>query len=148
MSLVLGADFSYLAPRARLIPAYAGIGMSGDGGITWLLPRLCGLRKATELLMLNKPITPAEAVSLGLATEALPEQDEAFQEAVLARARQIAAGPRQAFSVIQALLRASPTNSFEQQLTLEASGMARLAGGPELPEGLQAMSEKRKPVFS
>lgn len=148
LSLALVADFSYLAPKARLVPAYTGIGLCGDGGATWLLPRLCGIRKATEILMLNTPIQPAEAVSLGLVTAALTEEGEAFQDAVMVRARRVAAGPRQTLGILRTLLRESHGSSFADQLDREAAGMIRLAGGPELSEGLRAISEKRPGVFT
>lgn len=147
MSLVLGADFSYLAARAKLLPAYAGIGMSGDGGMTWLLPRLCGLRKAAEILVMNAPIDAGEAAALGLVTGVLPDEGEAFQEAVLAQARRIAAGPRGAIGAIRQLLRDGMSNDLQAQLALEEDAMTRLAGGPDLPEGIAAMREKRPPVF-
>ncbi len=147
MSLALAADLSYLAPKAKLVPAYTGIGLCGDGGISWMLPRLCGIRKATEILMLNTPVRPTEAVALGLVTAALDQDGEAFQEAVLERAKRVAAGPRQAINAVRVLLQEGLASSFENQLVREAESMARLAGGPELPEGLRALREKRHPVY-
>jgi len=147
MSLVLAADLAYGGPRAKLSPAYGRIGLSADGGMTWTLPRIVGERRAAQILLLNETLGVEEATRLGLFTEALGEEGEAFDAAVLARAQKIAEGPRRAQGVVRRLLRQSASTSLHDQLAAEAEGIASLAGGSDAREGLTAFAEKRAPAF-
>jgi 2-(1,2-epoxy-1,2-dihydrophenyl)acetyl-CoA isomerase len=74
--------------------AYQRMGLTGDGGSTFFLPRLVGLRKAKELLVLGEAIDPDRAVDLGLATETVPADrlDERLSEV----ATRLADGPTRA----------------------------------------------------
>jgi 2-(1,2-epoxy-1,2-dihydrophenyl)acetyl-CoA isomerase len=148
MSFVLAADLAYGGPNARLVPAYPGIGFSADGGMSWFLPRVVGERKAAELLLLNQPIDAERAVALGILTERLVLDGAAFDAEVMARARQVAAGPRRAFGRIRRLLRSSAGNGLSAQLAAEAEAMVALAGGPDVAEGLAALRARRRPTFT
>ncbi len=64
-----------MSTEARLEFAYPRVGLTGDGGSMFLLPRLVGLRKAREITLLDELISAAEAANLGLATEAVPAEE-------------------------------------------------------------------------
>lgn len=147
MSLVLAGDFVFAGPRAKLTPAYVNLGFSADGGMSWLLPRIVGERKAADILMRSPVIAAPEAKDLGIVTEVIDLEGEAFDAEVLARAQALAAGPRRAYGVIRRLVRQSAQTSFGEQLDAELEGMADLAGRADLREGVGAFQDKRKPVF-
>jgi 2-(1,2-epoxy-1,2-dihydrophenyl)acetyl-CoA isomerase len=147
MSLVLAGDFVFAGPRAKLNPAYSNLGFSADGGMTWLLPRIVGERKAADILMRSPTLSAEEAQRLGIVTEILDLEGEAFDVEVLARARALAAGPRKAYGVIRRLVRQSAQSSFKDQLDAELKGMATLAATDDLREGVAGLLEKRKPAF-
>lgn len=146
MSLALACDLVLASPRAKFVPAYPGIGLSTDGGMSWSLPRIVGPRKAMQLLIENKPIGADEAASLGLASAILPE--EGFDAAVLERAAAIARLPRKALSALRDLIDASAGNSLGAQLDLEQQAITRLAVAGDAMEGLDAFSAKRTPTFA
>lgn len=147
MSLVLAGDFVYAGPRAKLTAAYSNLGFSADGGMTWLLPRIVGERKAAQILLRSPTIGAAEALDLGIVTEVLDLEGEAFDAEILARAQAIASGPRKAYGAIRRLIRQSAETSFAAQLDAELKAMADLAGTNDLREGVAGLLEKRKPVF-
>ena len=146
MSLALACDLVLASPRAKFVPAYPGIGLSTDGGMSWSLPRIVGPRKAMQLLIENKPIGADEAASLGLASAILPE--EGFDAAVLERAAAIARLPRKALAALRDLIDASAANSLGAQLDLEQQAITRLAVAGDAMEGLDAFSAKRPPAFT
>ena len=145
LSLVLGADIAIAADSATLVMAYAGVGLSPDGGSSWLLPRLVGRRRAAEIMMLNGPIKAPDAVGMGILTKAVPEDE--LDAAVDAVVTQLATGPTATYGAIKRLLGSSSQNDYETQLGLEADQIAALAGSPTGAEGIAAFLEKRKPSF-
>lgn len=86
-SLVLGADVVVLGQSTRLVTAYTSVGLTPDGGMSWLLPRVVGQRRATELILTAEPITSARALELGIASEVCADAD------VLTRACERAGSP-------------------------------------------------------
>jgi 2-(1,2-epoxy-1,2-dihydrophenyl)acetyl-CoA isomerase len=148
MSLVLAADLAYAGPRTRLVPAYPTIGFSADGGMSWTLPRIVGEKRAAEIMLLGETFTAAQAAAEHLVTAALDEDGEAFDAAVLDKARAVAAGPRRAFGAIRRLLRASAGASLSDQLANEAAAMADLATGADVAAGIAALAAKTRPVFT
>jgi 2-(1,2-epoxy-1,2-dihydrophenyl)acetyl-CoA isomerase len=125
--------------------AYAGVGLSPDGGSSWLLPRLVGRRRAAEIMMLNRPVKAPEAVALGLLTSAVPAEE--LDAAVDAVVQQLATGPTATYGAIKRLLGSSSQNDLDTQLDLEADQIAALAGSPTGAEGIAAFLEKRTPQF-
>lgn len=145
LSLMLACDFALAADNAYFTTAYCHIGLSPDGGATWALPRLVGLRKATELALLGERFDAATAVSLGLVNRAVPLA-ELNHEAELLAAR-LASGPAAALARTKALLQSSFDHSLEQQLAAEKRAFAACAAEPDFAEGLAAFAEKRKARF-
>jgi 2-(1,2-epoxy-1,2-dihydrophenyl)acetyl-CoA isomerase len=146
LSLVCASDMAVAAPGASFTVAYTAVGYSPDGGSSWLLPRLVGLRRATELMLTNRRLTADEALALGILTEVVP--DESLDERVGQIVGRLATGPTPAFGAVKRLLRSSATSSFEEQLAAEADSIATLAASPVGREGVAAFLEKRPPDFS
>jgi 2-(1,2-epoxy-1,2-dihydrophenyl)acetyl-CoA isomerase len=143
LSVAIAGDLVVASPQARFTSAYTRIGLSPDGGQSWLLPRVVGHRKAAELLLTNRVVGADEAVALGLATEVAEDLDARVDE--LARA--LAAGPRGAQAAVKRLLLQSSTTAYSDQLAAEAESIATLAGSPEGREGVAAFVAKRAPAF-
>lgn len=146
MSLMLAADLALAADDARFTMAYSRIGTTPDCSGSYFLPRLVGLRKATELLMLSDRFDAAEALRLGLVNRIVPAAGLAAEGEALAR--HLAAMPTKALAGIKRLLAASPGNSLEEQLAAEARCFADCAMSDDFREGVDAFIEKRHPEFS
>lgn len=146
LSLVLGCDMAVAAGNAYFTTAYASIALSGDGGVSWFLPRILGRRKAFELLLLADRFGADEALRLGVVNRVVPPEElEAATDALVQR---FVKGPREAYAEMKRLLVASPEQSLSAQLQLEAEAFARSSTRPNFDEGIRAFLEKRKPGFN
>lgn len=145
MSLAIAADLVLAAESAHFTVAYTAIGFCTDGGASWTLPRIVGLRRATELALLNERLTAARAAELGLVTRVIA--DDALDAEAERLARRLAAGPIGAHGAIKRLFRFSSTSPFGQQLEDEARTIAGLAAAPDGREGVLAFLDKRAPQF-
>jgi 2-(1,2-epoxy-1,2-dihydrophenyl)acetyl-CoA isomerase len=144
-NLSLLGDIVIAAQSAHFTTAYTAIGMSPDGGTTWLLPRLVGLRRAQEWALTNKRISAAEAVEAGLITRAV--EDEALAEEADKLAAKLAGSAVRAMGRTRNLLLDSFGNSLEQHLEQEARNIAAAGRDAEGREGIAAFLGKRKPDF-
>jgi 2-(1,2-epoxy-1,2-dihydrophenyl)acetyl-CoA isomerase len=145
MGLLLAADLAFAAQGAKFSLAYTGIGASPDGGTTFYLPRLVGIRKAIELVLDNRILDAGEALELGLINGVAPDAE--LQASVLERAERMAAGPTRAYATAKCLLHGSFDSSFETQLLREGRGIAAMASTADFAEGVTAFMQKRKPDF-
>ena len=144
LSLAMMGDVVVIHEDAHLAYGYPGVGLPGDGGITFHLPRLVGLRKAKEIALLGGEIDAEEAVELHLATEVAGEN---FDDRLAELAEEIGSGPTQAFGAAKRLLTDSLDNSIEEQLAAETDAIARGAGSADHEEGVRAFLEGREPEF-
>jgi len=139
------ADVVLIAEGARLEFAYPRIGLSGDGGSTCLLPRLVGLRRAQELAVRDEPVPADEAVDIGLATEAVPDQE--LDDRLGDEAARLAAGPTRAYGETKRLLHRSFERSLEGQLGEEADTIAGLTRTEDFARGHAAFGDEADPEF-
>lgn len=145
LGLALAADVVVASTDARFEYAYPRIGLSGDGGVTWLLPRLIGLRRAQSFALLGDPIGPEEAVELGLVTEAVPP--DAFEDRLAAIAATLADGPTEAYARIRRLLFESTARSALEHLDREKDYLTRLAYTEDYATGIEAFGADEEPSF-
>jgi 2-(1,2-epoxy-1,2-dihydrophenyl)acetyl-CoA isomerase len=145
LSLALAADLVLAAESSKLVMAYTAIGLTPDGGATWTLPRLVGMRRALELTLTNRRLTAAEARAEGLVTRVVPDDD--LLDEARALARTLAAGPTGALGAAKRLLRGSLGHDLEAQLALETRSLAAAAGSADSREGIDAFLAKRAPHF-
>ncbi len=145
LSLVCAADILVAADDARFVTAFAGIGLPGDGGITWLLPRLVGVRRATSLLMLNTPFGPDEALEWGLISEVVPRAD--LDNHVQVLVSRLAQGPTVSLGLMRRLIDRSHTSTFAEHLLDETVATMRAGASADAVEGISAFSHKRRPHF-
>lgn len=145
-SLVSGADIAIAARSSTYLWAYAALGLTCDGGATWNLPRVIGIRRAQELAFTGRRLTGEEAAAIGLVTRVV--DDELLQEEALKVARQIAQGPTESFGAVKGLFANSFANDFSTQLEAEATAIAAALGRPDGTNAVQSFLAKNKPVFT
>ena len=145
LGLLHAADVVVAADDSRFALGYAAIGLASDGGNTWFLPRLVGLRRAQQLMLLNRRLTAAEALDWGLVTEVVPAIE--VEDRARALAQQLAAGPTQAFGRMKRLLRDSWTADLPGQLSAETTQMSEAGASDDAAEGIAAFVGKRSPTF-
>lgn len=141
----LCGDVVLMSQRARFQFAYPRIGLSADGGSTFFLPRLVGLREAQRIAFRDAPVDAEEAEELGLVTETVP--DEQFADAVTEEAERLADGPTKAYAETSALLRTSFDHGMETQLAREADSISGLATTEDFERGIKAFLNKTEAEF-
>lgn len=147
MSLACGGDLVVVGPSTRFVLAYTRIGLSPDGGASWLLPRLVGLRRALDLALTNRALTGEEAVDWGVAT-ILVDDDEGVRPEAERLAVELATGPTAALGAAKRLLRDSADTTLETQLEHESIALSNNAGTADGREGIAAFLEKRPPRYT
>lgn len=145
-SLAMACDLVVARSNAVFTMGYTKIGASPDGGSTYCLGRLLGVRRALELTMTNRVLTAQEALDWGLVTRVFPE--ESFAEDAKAFALELANGPTLALGRSKELLYHSVNHQLETQLELEARGIITSMRTADFKEGATAFVEKRAPKFT
>jgi 2-(1,2-epoxy-1,2-dihydrophenyl)acetyl-CoA isomerase len=143
--LALAADLVLAHESARFEYSYPRIGLSGDGGSTWFLPRLVGRRRAREFLLLDDPVDAEEAVEMRLATEVVDADD--WDDRVHALATDLASGPTKAYTAAKRLLNRSGDRTLNAHLTAEKDAIASLAATDDYAAGYEAFFSKTEPDF-
>lgn len=144
--VAMSCDLVFASSRATFEWAYGRTGLTGAESATFLLPRLIGLRRAMELVLLNPRLTAAQALDYGLVTAVYDV--EAFDRDVMAVAQRLAAGPIHALAIAKELLNQSAgMDRLEAHLDRELNELTRVADGNEFAEGLRAFFEKRAARF-
>jgi 2-(1,2-epoxy-1,2-dihydrophenyl)acetyl-CoA isomerase len=144
MGIALAADLKYMAEGAKLVEAFAKIGLVPDSGATFFMPRLLGISKAMELAFTGEGIEAREAERLGAVNRVIPlDQLETETRSI---AEKLARGPKGIGLAKRAINKALYCN-VDTALEYEAY-MQEIAGSTEdYMEGLKAFGEKRPPQF-
>lgn len=145
LSIALACDLRIASEDAFMVTAFRNVGLSGDYGASWFLPRLVGLARAKSLLYLSPRLSAQEAQSIGLVDRVFPT--DTFREEALGYAIDLANGPTQALGKLKANLQAALTQSLDDSFALEAKHMIESGSSPEAREAISAFKEKRKPQF-
>ena len=145
--IALASDFRLMASTASLAFLFTRVGLAGaDMGSAYLLPRMVGLARATELLMLGDRLPAEDAVRFGLANQVV-EADELAAVAQLL-ARRLADGPALAYSTTKVLLTRELDMDLGSAIELEAMTQALLMQSQDHREFYAAWTEGRKPAWS
>lgn len=144
VGLVAMADLAVAARGAKFSLAYTGVGLTPDGGTSFLLPRSVGAKRAMELILTNRTLGAEEALEWGLVNQVAA--DDAVLEPALELAERLAAGPLHAFGQSKRLVGAA-LGALETQLALESQTIAAQGVSAEGQEGIRAFLEKRKAQF-
>jgi len=127
------------------VAGFGGLGLSGDGGGTWFLPRLVGMRRAAELYFRQRVLQADEAAAWGLITRVVRDKDLTAEAE--SAARQLAAGPTRALGEIRTLLRRSPDASLADQLLAETAAQSRTVATRDAAHGIECFMTKSRPDF-
>ena len=144
-SLALIGDLVLAAESASFTMAYTRAGLSPDGGSTFMLPRLVGLRRAQQLMLTNPTLDAAAALEMGIVTRVVPDDD--LHSECERLAAELAAGAALSHAYVKKLLLAGAVNDLDTQLDLETQLIAQCAASPDGREGIQAFVDKRQPRF-
>jgi len=146
LGLLWASDVVFLAPETKLTTAFAKLGLSGDGGSSWYLPRLVGQRKALQLMFNATVLSAQEAVDLGLADAVVPA--EQLQSLARARASELAAGPTLAYATMRRLIRGSSQRSLAEGLDAETAASTALGASGDAQRGVRAFAAGERPDFA
>jgi enoyl-CoA hydratase/carnithine racemase len=145
--IALAADFRLLSRSATFAFLFTRVGLAGaDMGSAYLLPRLVGLGRATELLMLGEEVDADRAVEIGLASKV--EDDDQLPRAATVLARRLAEGPGLAFASTKMLLTREIDMGLGPALELEAMAQALLMTTRDHAEFYAAFQEGRSPTWT
>ncbi|HAF16075.1 MAG TPA: 2-(1,2-epoxy-1,2-dihydrophenyl)acetyl-CoA isomerase [Blastocatellia bacterium] len=144
-NLALACDLVIAGESARFNQAFVKIGLSPDCGGTFILPRLVGWKRATELMMTGEITTAARALEMGMINAVVPDGELLAQ--AMAVAEKLAQAPTAAIGKIKELLEASATNDYGGQLELERKAQIQSGLTRDFREGVTAFIEKRPPKF-
>lgn len=145
LGLVYVADIVIAATDARFALGYGALGLTSDGGSTWFLPRVVGLRRAQELFLLNSRLSAQDALEQGLVSRLVPDNAVGAEAAGIAE--KLAAGPTRAYGAMRRMLRQSFETSLAEQLLAESDSIVIAAGTDDAREGIAAFAAKRRPHF-
>jgi enoyl-CoA hydratase/carnithine racemase len=144
--IALAADFRIMARSGSLAFLFTRVGLAGaDMGSAYLLPRLVGLARATELLLLGDRLDAERAAALGLATQVVDDQRLAAATAELAG--RLANGPTLAYAATKALLSRELDMGLSSAIELEAMTQALLLGSEDHAEFYRAFTQGRSPTW-
>jgi 2-(1,2-epoxy-1,2-dihydrophenyl)acetyl-CoA isomerase len=144
-NLALACDLRIASEEAKFIQSFVRVGLAPDSGGSFILPRLVGLSKAMELLLLGDALDAAEAQRIGLVARVYPPAE--FAGSATAIGEQIARAPR-GVGLIKRAVNHAMLRNLEGDLEYEAY-LQELAGRTsDYDEGVRAFLEKRPPVFT
>lgn len=145
--LALAADLRILAASSTIAFLFTRVGLSGgDMGAAYLLPRLVGLGRASELLLLGEPVTAQRALAIGLANAVVEDNELSAQTSELAR--RLADGPALAYSATKMLLAKQTDMNLSAALELDSMTQALLMKSADHAEFYAAFREGREPKWS
>ncbi len=144
--LAMACDLVFASPRASFEWAYGKTGLTGAESSTFFLPRLVGLRRAMELVLLNPRLTAEQALGMNLINGVFPQ--ETFEADVVELACRLAAGPAEALGIAKGLVQqAAGVDRLDFHLDREVEALARVADGADFAEGLASFFERRPARF-
>ncbi len=143
--LAFACDFRIAAQRASLLLAFARVGLGADSGTSWTLQRLVGPARAAELLMLAEPVDAPTALTLGLVTSVVPDDELAATAAAFAA--RLASGPTLAYAAIKEGLRFAAGHGLSDSLEMEAELQIRLGDTADHRSATQAFLGRQAPSY-
>jgi enoyl-CoA hydratase/carnithine racemase len=145
LSIALACDLRVACESAFVTTAFANIGLSGDYGASWFLPRLVGLSRAKQLFFTAERIDAHRGLDIGLIDKVFP--DKSFRNDAFEYARAIANGPTMALGLMKKNLNSGVNQELSASLAMEAEHLIKCAGSDESIEAIKAFMGKRKPLF-
>lgn len=143
--IALAADFTLAEDSSRFWEPFVKRGFTPDSGATWLLPRLIGVARAKELLMLGREVSGTQAAEWGLIHRAVAPADlDAVVDELLA---ELAGAATVAVGLTKRAIHRALESSLAAAMETEANALELSSRSPDFKEGLTAFQEKRTPNF-
>jgi 2-(1,2-epoxy-1,2-dihydrophenyl)acetyl-CoA isomerase len=146
LSLALACDVRIASTRARLGASFHKVGLTGDFGLLWLLPRVVGPTRAMDMLLSAEIVDAARAEAIGLVSRVIDSERLAVE--AQAWVRQIAAGPPIAMGLTKRGLHLGMEMTLADMLVWEAEAQAVCSRSADAREGVAAFLAKRAPCFT
>jgi 2-(1,2-epoxy-1,2-dihydrophenyl)acetyl-CoA isomerase len=141
VSVALCCDLRYAVPDAYFREAFVNIGLTVDGGASWLLPRLVGSGRALELFYTGDDLSAAEAERLGLVNHVVGPEE--LEPAVRSLAERLAKGPAQALGAMKRSVNFAATATLEEAIDFEFLLQGVMMEGQDFRERVQAFLDRR-----
>ena len=141
LGLVAMSDLAVAASGAKFTSAYTAVSLTPDAGVSFLLPRAIGRKRAMDLLITNRVLTAEQALDWGLVNEVVPDAE--LSNTVRLRAESLAAGSIRAIGDVKALLD-SADPGLETQLAIEGRTIARAAATDDGRQAIEAFLIRRR----
>lgn len=146
MNLALASDFVVAADDARFWAPFTGSGFTPDSGASWLIPRLVGVARAKEVIMLGEKISGAQAAEWGLIHRAVPSGDVEAEAAALVE--QLAASATVAVGLSKLLIHRSLTVDLTRHLEDEGLAIEVSSRSEDFHEASRARKDRRDVDFT
>jgi enoyl-CoA hydratase/carnithine racemase len=140
------ADIRFAAAGAKLTTSFGRLGLPGEYGITWLLPRIVGVARAAELLFSSRVVLAEEAAAMGLVNRVLPPGELLEETITFARAMATEISPS-SLREIKRQLYADLLGDLDTSVRTAVELLHRMVGEPDFAEGVRALNDKRPPHF-
>jgi 2-(1,2-epoxy-1,2-dihydrophenyl)acetyl-CoA isomerase len=144
-SVALAGDFAIAGKSAYFLQAFVNIGLVPDGGASWMLSRLIGKARATEMMLLGEKVSGEKAESWGLIHKCV--DDAALMDEARALATRLASGPTVAIGIMRQNIAAALEADYASALLREAEGQRIAGSSADAMEGGLSFLQKRKPAF-
>ncbi len=144
-SLALASDFAIAGKSAYFLQAFVNIGLVPDGGASWMLARLVGKARATEMMLLGEKIGGDKAADWGLIYKCV--EDDALMSEATALAQKLANGPTVAIGLMRQGLAAALESDYASALRIEAENQRVAGDSSDAREGAISFLQKRKAQF-
>jgi 2-(1,2-epoxy-1,2-dihydrophenyl)acetyl-CoA isomerase len=145
-SVALCSDFAIAGKSAYFLQAFVNIGLVPDGGASWMLPRLIGKARATQMMLLGEKISGDQAADWGLIYKCVEDVD--LQAEARTLAHKLAAGPTLALGIMRQNIATALEMDYAGALLREAEGQRIAGASADAMEGGLSFLQKRKPVFA
>lgn len=146
LSLMSACDLAIAADNSYFTLAYCHIGTSPDGGSTYALPRLVGVKQAMEIALLGDRFDAERALQLGIVNRVVPLAE--LEATTQSLAQRLAQGPTAVYGRTKRLINESLNRNLSEQLQAEQDSFGASAAAPDFAEGVRAFVAKRKPNFT
>jgi len=146
LSLALIGDIILCADDAKFRAGFPGLGAVPDLGAIWTLPRAVGVPRAKDILLSNREVLAAEALSIGLVSRLLPSTS--LMEEGMKLAKQLASGPSVSLGLTKSLMRKAFETDLAAFFDAEANAQVLAFSSEDFDEGVAAFLGKRKPCFT
>lgn len=146
LSIALACDYRVVTPKSKLIMAFVKLGLPGDTGSLYFLPKLVGIPKASEIMMTGDPINGEEAYKIGLATHLT--SDENLSKLTYDFAQKLTQLPLKAVAKQKEIINKYFYPDLDEYSIDEKKVMAECSRNNDFKEAVYAFLEKRHPEFN